>query len=98
MVRKESENLGEILAGDRIESSDYELIFGKKEVCKVLCHRVLTNKQAKKFSKYIEQDYHAHWCVRACARLSGSPGAPRGPFHPVGCLVRARARPMARVG
>lgn len=62
-VKKESENLGEILAGDRIESSDYELFFGKKESCKLLCRREITNKQAKKFSKYIEQEYTAHWYV-----------------------------------
>ncbi len=35
---KESENLGEVLAGDRIESSDYELIMGKNEYCKVTVH------------------------------------------------------------
>ncbi len=63
-MKKESENLGEILAGDRIENSDYELLFGKEEVCKILCRVDVTRKQAKKFAKYIEQEYTAHWCGR----------------------------------
>ena len=30
-------NLGEVLRGDRISISDYELVMGKDEVCKHLC-------------------------------------------------------------
>jgi hypothetical protein len=65
VLKKESENLGEILAGDRIESSDYELLFGKDEFCKVLCKKDYGRKHARKLSKRIEQDYQAHWYAAA---------------------------------
>ena len=36
-VKDMAENLGEVLSGDRIENSPYELIMGKNEYCKFLC-------------------------------------------------------------
>lgn len=44
-VENYAENLGEILRGDRIESSLYELSMKHDEYCKVLC-------DAKDYTKY----------------------------------------------
>ena len=44
-VENYAENLGEILRGDRIESSLYELQMKHDEYCKVLC-------DAKEYTKY----------------------------------------------
>ena len=60
-VEKESENLGEILAGDRIESSDYELLMGKNEQCKVLCVTEYGVGAGKKFAERIEEEYTVNW-------------------------------------
>jgi transmembrane 9 superfamily protein 2/4 len=60
---RESENLGEVLAGDRIESSDYELIMGKNEYCKVLCRKEYGRRAASLFAERIEEEYTVNWCV-----------------------------------
>lgn len=60
-VKEESENLGEILAGDRIESSDYVLIFGKNETCKVLCWKEYGRRATNDFVERIKQDYTVNW-------------------------------------
>jgi len=46
-------NLGQLLAGDSIESSDYKLFMKFHEYCKVLCVKQYTDKQAKKFASKI---------------------------------------------
>lgn len=38
-IKLASENLGEVLSGDRIENSPYELNFGIDETCKILCKK-----------------------------------------------------------
>ena len=62
------ENFGELLEGDRIESSPYMLIFKKDLYCEQVCtsnlgrgeHRgVLPNKVAKA----IQEEYHNNWIV-----------------------------------
>ena len=60
-VDQESENLGEILAGDRIQSSDYELIMGKNEQCKVLCRMQYGPRDAAKFADRIADQYSVNW-------------------------------------
>jgi transmembrane 9 superfamily protein 2/4 len=52
-----AENLGEVLRGDKIMHSDYELKMGVEESCKVLCRKQLTAAEAKLFSSRIEEDY-----------------------------------------
>ena len=46
----QAENLGEVLRGDKIMSSDYALKIGIEESCKVLCRKVLTAEEAKPVS------------------------------------------------
>jgi hypothetical protein len=53
-----AENLGEVLRGDRIENSPYQLQMRVDEQCKVLCRiESLTAEQAKAFKDKIEDDY-----------------------------------------
>lgn len=56
-----SENLGEILAGDRIESSDYELKMGQDKFCSILCRKVYGKSDAQLFATRIEEDYKVNW-------------------------------------
>ena len=53
-----AENLGEVLRGDRIENSPYEISIRTDEHCKVLCKiDSLNEKQAKAFRTKIDEDY-----------------------------------------
>lgn len=60
-VTRKAENLGEVLRGDRIESSAYRFKFGVDEKCKVLCAPItLDGDGAKKFRDAIENEYRAY--------------------------------------
>ncbi|KAI8477092.1 MAG: hypothetical protein J3K34DRAFT_170756 [Monoraphidium minutum] len=53
-----AENLGEVLRGDRIENSLYQLFMREDEQCKVLCRiDKLSKAQAKAFTDKIADDY-----------------------------------------
>jgi len=52
-----AENLGEVLRGDKIMNSDYDLHMGVEETCKILCRKELSDEQAAMFSSRIEEDY-----------------------------------------
>ena len=52
-VAEEDLNLGEILSGDSIENSDYELYTGYNEFCKILCRKVFTDGEAGEFASKI---------------------------------------------
>ncbi|KAJ1973222.1 hypothetical protein H4R34_005149, partial [Dimargaris verticillata] len=56
-------NLGEVLRGDRIMSSDYELAAAHNQTCKVLCTRSISPDQARQAKQLIQQGYHAEWIV-----------------------------------
>ena len=45
-----AENLGEVLRGDKIMNSNYELKMGVEETCKILCKKELTASEAKEFA------------------------------------------------
>ena len=45
-----AENLGEVLRGDKIMNSNYELKMGVEETCKILCRKELTASEAREFS------------------------------------------------
>jgi len=62
----DKENLGEILRGDRIENSLYELYAGIETTCKVLCaeqEHFYTPDQVKQFADKVQQDYRVHWSL-----------------------------------
>lgn len=56
-------NLGEVLRGDRIKTSDIELSMGKDETCKFLCNQNVTRKDLRRARDLIEKGYVAEWIV-----------------------------------
>mmetsp|Transcript_29952 Transcript_29952/g.58714 ORF Transcript_29952/g.58714 Transcript_29952/m.58714 type:complete len:635 (-) Transcript_29952:68-1972(-) len=62
-VTEASENLGEILAGDMIENSNYKLMMKKDETCKLLCKKTYTNEDLALFEEKIKQEYSVNWIV-----------------------------------
>jgi len=62
-IEDDRENLGEILLGDLIENSPYELLAKTPTQCTKLCQVTLTKKQIKQFSEAIEQEYRVHWII-----------------------------------
>eukprot|EP00037_Helgoeca_nana_P032152 m.412464 g.412464 ORF g.412464 m.412464 type:complete len:630 (+) comp28855_c0_seq1:43-1932(+) len=57
------ENLGEVLRGDRITNTPYDIKMGTNVTCQVLCKRDFEEKQVKRFRKFIKNDYRAHWLI-----------------------------------
>jgi transmembrane 9 superfamily protein 2/4 len=59
----DKENLGEVLRGDRIENSLYEIYAGNNTACKVLCEKDYDASDVKLFAQRVEQDYRVHWSI-----------------------------------
>mmetsp|Transcript_10284 Transcript_10284/g.18124 ORF Transcript_10284/g.18124 Transcript_10284/m.18124 type:complete len:634 (+) Transcript_10284:179-2080(+) len=62
-IKDAPENLGEVLAGDTIESSSYELRMGVKEECKELCTLTYSPEQIAIFQEKIKDEYRVHWII-----------------------------------
>lgn len=62
-VENVAENLGEVLRGDRIMNSHYDLKMGVEETCKILCRKELTSNEAAEFTTRIGEDYRVHWVM-----------------------------------
>ena len=60
-IENVAENLGEVLRGDRIMNSDYDVKMGVEETCKILCRKELTQVEISEFSLRVEEDYRVHW-------------------------------------
>jgi len=56
-IKNAAENLGEILQGNKIENSPYEIFMYQEEQCKVLCRKVYKKADVEKFKSKIEEDY-----------------------------------------
>ncbi|KAK6522510.1 hypothetical protein TWF281_001956 [Arthrobotrys megalospora] len=56
-------NLGEVLRGDRIVESDYELTMGKTEACKYLCDVEIGWEDLTEAQLLIRQNYVVEWIV-----------------------------------
>ncbi|KKA18581.1 Multispanning membrane protein [Rasamsonia emersonii CBS 393.64] len=56
-------NLGEILRGDRIMTSDFELVMGKDVDCQALCTQEVDRKGVKWGQELINNGYVAEWIV-----------------------------------
>ncbi len=63
----ESENLGELFSGDRIENSVYKVEAKVNKACEVACRRKLSKDQRKAFERAIEDDYQVHWILGWCS-------------------------------
>eukprot|EP00927_Polykrikos_kofoidii_P071988 TRINITY_DN68163_c0_g1_i1.p1 TRINITY_DN68163_c0_g1~~TRINITY_DN68163_c0_g1_i1.p1 ORF type:complete len:622 (-),score=99.49 TRINITY_DN68163_c0_g1_i1:280-2145(-) len=60
---KSVENLGEILVGDLIENSPYEIHMLQNESCKVLCKSPITPTERNKFQSMIDDEYSVNMLV-----------------------------------
>lgn len=56
-------NLGELLRGDRISVSDYELAMGKDEECKMLCSIDIDWMDVQWARGLVLSNYVVEWCV-----------------------------------
>ncbi|KAI9817215.1 MAG: hypothetical protein M1827_001328 [Pycnora praestabilis] len=56
-------NLGEVLRGDRITTSDYELIMGRDEECRYLGTHEVDRRGVKRAQHIISRGYVAEWIV-----------------------------------
>ncbi|MCJ1428417.1 hypothetical protein MMC29_006327 [Sticta canariensis] len=61
--RSVSLNLGEVLRGDRIMTSDYDLAMGQDQECQYLCSHVTDRKGVKRAQKLVEDGYVVDWIV-----------------------------------
>lgn len=58
------ENLGEVLRGDRIVNTPYEIKMAKDMPCRVLCNSIkLTAKESKLMAERIKKNYYVHLIV-----------------------------------
>lgn len=56
-------NLGEVLRGDRIKTSDFEITMGQDVECQYLCDRVVNRRQMKWAQDLIEEGYVTEWIL-----------------------------------
>lgn len=61
--RSISLNLGEVLRGDRIMTSDYDLVMGQDQECRYLCSHETDRAGIKRAQELIEDGYVAEWIV-----------------------------------
>mmetsp|Transcript_63223 Transcript_63223/g.136849 ORF Transcript_63223/g.136849 Transcript_63223/m.136849 type:complete len:620 (-) Transcript_63223:148-2007(-) len=62
-IQDSVENLGEILTGDMIENSPYEIRMMVNKTCTLLCKQDLQKQQKDKFRSMIDDDYLVNWIV-----------------------------------
>ncbi len=62
-VEHVAENLGEVMRGDRIVNSMYEISMNLEESCKLLCTAKLSAAQMSAFSSKVGEDYRVNWIV-----------------------------------
>jgi transmembrane 9 superfamily protein 2/4 len=54
-------NLGEVLRGDRISTSDYELMMGQDQTCKHLCDRQVSKHDVQRANRLVRGNYIVEW-------------------------------------
>mmetsp|Transcript_19269 Transcript_19269/g.34288 ORF Transcript_19269/g.34288 Transcript_19269/m.34288 type:complete len:632 (-) Transcript_19269:232-2127(-) len=63
VIQDSVENLGEILEGDLIENSPYDIRMRENVICKILCKQKLTKEMKDKFKAMIKDEYLVNWIV-----------------------------------
>lgn len=58
-----AENLGEVLLGDSIENSDYDIKMNVNTTCSYLCKRDLTPENKQRLKRMIDDEYQVNWLV-----------------------------------
>ena len=61
--RSVSLNLGEVLRGDRIRASDYDIAMGQDNPCQFLCSQKTNREGIKRAQQLIENGYVVEWIV-----------------------------------
>ncbi|KAI9824707.1 MAG: hypothetical protein M1826_007285 [Phylliscum demangeonii] len=56
-------NLGEVLRGDRIRNSDYDLNMGQDQECRHLCTQTVDRRGVKRAKELVANGYVAEWIV-----------------------------------
>jgi transmembrane 9 superfamily protein 2/4 len=56
-------NLGEVLRGDRIITSDIELVMGQDQECNFLCSQNVTRRDIRRARELVKEGYVAEWIV-----------------------------------
>lgn len=56
-------NLGEVLRGDRVKASDYDIVMGQDQECQYLCTHKVSRQDVKRARQLIEEGYVAEWIV-----------------------------------
>ncbi|KAI1776872.1 Nonaspanin [Hypoxylon cercidicola] len=56
-------NLGEVLRGDRIITSDIDLTMGQDKECSALCNQVVTRKDLRRAKELVQEGYVVEWIV-----------------------------------
>lgn len=101
--KRPSENLGQVLFGERIETSPYKLNFKKDATCVLVCTKsyAANNKEDKKKLDFIKSgmqlNYQHHWIVDNmpvtwCYDVEDNQKY-CNPGFPIGCLVTPDGRP-----
>jgi len=87
-----SENIGERLAGDKIENSLYKLHVLKRTPCRIVCRKKMTKGGARQFVQAIDDDYRVHWIVDnlPASTLLTNKVDPQRPYHVRGFPVGFR--------
>jgi len=62
-IKDAKENLGELMVGDMIENSAYEIEMLRTKECEVLCRNKLEPEHKEKFRSMIEDEYLVNWMV-----------------------------------
>ncbi|XP_037316878.1 transmembrane 9 superfamily protein member 5 isoform X1 [Pungitius pungitius] len=97
-----SENLGQVLFGERIESSPYEVLFKQNVPCKALCTKTYKKGNQEDATKLdflkmgMQLNYQHHWIidnmpVTWCYDVEDGQKY-CNPGFPIGCLVTAEGR------
>ncbi|CAN7114000.1 unnamed protein product, partial [Brassica rapa subsp. narinosa] len=75
-----TENLGEVLRGDRIENAPYSFKMREAQMCNVLCRITLDAKTAKAFKEKIDDEYRVNMILDNLPLVvpieRGDPGSP----------------------
>ena len=61
--KRVSLNLGEVLRGDRIMTSDYDVVMGQDQECQFLCVHQADRKAVRRARQLIEDGYVSEWIV-----------------------------------
>lgn len=101
--KRPSENLGQVLFGERIEPSPYRFTFNKKETCKAVCTKTYDTKKPEDkqkldfLKKSMLLNYQHHWIVDNmpvtwCYDVEDGQRF-CNPGFPIGCYITEDGRP-----